>query len=139
MTEINLILPLLIQVYYPILIDLWSECFHFFPESISDKILTVIISSSLWFFHTSFNWRLGGSKSSHAYTSLFGILSNFNCSAASTLSILPWIPSLSSFFFRLLETVPSAPTTIGIYITMIFNSSLNSLARFSFSLAFPIL
>ena len=69
-----------------------------------------------------FHWSLGDSKSPQDFTMLLSILLDFN-------HVMLWWPQLflwSSFplshFSRPLETVPSAPTVIGITVTFIVHS-----------------
>ena len=69
-----------------------------------------------------FHWSLIDRKSLQVSRTLLTILANLNNAVVWMLLILPLIFSSSSSLSTLLETVPSAPTTIGITIPLMFHS-----------------
>ena len=69
-------------------------------------------------FHSS----LGDSKSPQVSRTLHSIQIDLNYAVVCIVSILPLISNTSSLFSKLLETVPSAPITIGITVTLIFHN-----------------
>ena len=76
-----------------------------------------------------FHWSLSDSKSSQVSKTLLSILTVFNNVVVWMVSTrLPTSKSSSPFSNPLL-TIPNAPITIGIIVTCMFHSFLNSLAR----------
>ena len=76
-----------------------------------------------------FHWRLSDSKSSQVSKILLRIQVVLNNAIVWMVSILPSISNCSSLLSRLLETVSSALTPIGITIARTFYSFFNSMAR----------
>ena len=76
-----------------------------------------------------FHWRLKDSKSPHVSRTLLRILSVFNNAVVWMVSTRPPTFKSSRPFNNPLVTVPKAPIPIGIIVTYMFHSFLNSLAR----------
>ena len=68
-----------------------------------------------------FFWSLKESSSLQVSRTLLSILANLNNAVLWMVSILPPIFDSSNPLFNALETVPSAPTTIGITVTWMFH------------------
>ena len=66
------------------------------------------------FLQVVFQWSLSDNKSTLVSRTLLSILADFNCAVVLIVTILPLISSSPSLFSRPLETIPRAPTTIGI-------------------------
>ena len=92
-----------------------------------------------------FPWLLSESKSSQVSRTFLSNLANLSNTADWMVSIRCLIFNSFGFLTRLLGTVPSELITIGITITLMFHSFLNSSSRskylslFSFSLIFAVL
>ena len=97
-------------------------------------------SVSQYFFHRSLN----DSKSLQVSRTLLSILANLINALVWMVSTLPLISTSSSPGTNPFVTVPSLPITVGITVTFMFRSFLNSLERssylsfFSFSLNFTL-
>ena len=76
-----------------------------------------------------FHWNLSDSKSPRVSRSLLNILAVLNNAVVWMVSTRPPTSKSSSPFYNPLITVPKAPITIGIILTIIFHSFFNSLAR----------
>ena len=91
------------------------------------------------------HWNLIDSKSYLVNRTLLSILADLNKAVVGMVSARSPISYSSISLTKLLEIVPSAPITIGITVTFMFNSFFRSLARskysflFSFSLIFILL
>ena len=76
-----------------------------------------------------FHWSLSDSKSPQVSRTLLSILAVLNNVVVWMISICPPTSKSSSPFSNPLFNVPNAPITIGIIVTCMFHSFLNSLAR----------
>ena len=76
-----------------------------------------------------FQWSLSDSKSHQVTRILLSILAVLNDAIVSMVSTRPPTSKFSSPFNNPLVTVPKAQITIGIIVTFMFHSFLNSLAR----------
>ena len=76
-----------------------------------------------------FHWSLRDSKSPQVSRTLLSILAVFNNDVVWMVSTRPPTSKSSSPFNHPLVNVPNAPITIGIIVTFMFHSFLNSLAR----------
>ena len=96
-------------------------------------IITDIIIYSLEFSHQRkqmvFDWRLSDSKSPQISRSLLSILTVFNNAVVWMVYARSPTSKSSGLFNNLLLTMPKAPITIGITVTLMFHSFFNSLAR----------
>ena len=92
-------------------------------------IVNIIIDFSyqqhqVFFFFFSLKY-----ESSQVSRTLLSILDNFNTAIVWIALILPMISTYPSLFSRPLGTISRAPTMIGITVTFMFYSFINSLAR----------
>ena len=76
-----------------------------------------------------FHWRLSDSKSPQVSRPILSILAVFINAVVWMVSTQPPTSKSSWPFNNSLVTVPKAPITIGIIVTLIFHSFFNSLAR----------
>ena len=76
-----------------------------------------------------FQWRLSDNNSPQVSRTLLSILAVFNNAVVWMVSTRPPTSKSSRPFNNPLVTVPKAPITIGIIVTFMFHSFLNSLAR----------
>ena len=76
-----------------------------------------------------FHWSLSGSKFPQVSWTLQSILADLNNAVFWMVSTRPLISKSFSPFINPLVTVPRAPITTGIYVTFMFYSFFNSLAR----------
>ena len=76
-----------------------------------------------------FHWSLSDSKSPQVSRTLLSILAVLNNVVVWMVSTRPPTSKSSSPFSNPLVTIPNAPITIGIIITLLFHSFFNSLAR----------
>ena len=89
-----------------------------------------------------FHWRLSDTKSPQVSRTLLSILAVFNNAVVWMVSTRAPTSKSSRPFNNPLVTVPKAPITIGIIVTIMFYSFFNSLARsrylsfFSYSFSF---
>ena len=83
-------------------------------------------SHFLWLFLTGV-WVTGS-----LFRSLFGNLVDYNNALVCMVLILPLISHSSIHFSKILETVPSAPSTTGITFILMFQSKIPVLAFFYF-------
>ena len=112
-------------------------------------IITIIISFLASFSHqrlmTVFLWSLRDSKFPQVSKTLLSILANLNNSVVWMVSIHTPISNSYNPLSKLLGTVPSAPITIGITITIMSHSFFRFLAMskylsmFSFSFIFTLI
>ena len=110
-----------------------------FPKILSDgkspEIFDYHIALSLSFLHhcwlVVFHWSQSDSKFPQFSRTFLSILTNLNNAVVCLVVILPPISISSSFFLNLFfwEDVPSALTTIGITLTLMFHSFCSPLAR----------
>ena len=98
------------------------------PQPIASIIIIIIIIITHQLTLMVFHWRLSDSKSSQVSKTLLSILAVFNKAVAWIVSTRPPTSKSSRSFSNPLVTVPKAPITIGIIVTM-FHSFYNSLAR----------
>ena len=75
-----------------------------------------------------FHWRLSDSKSPQFSRTLLSILAVFNNAVVWMVSSRPPTSKSSRPFNNPLVTVPNAPITIGIIVTIMFHSFFNSIA-----------
>ena len=91
-----------------------------------------------------FHWSLSDSKSPQVSGTLLSILAVLNNAVVWMFSTRSPTSKSSSHFSNPLVTVPKAPITIGIFVTCMFHSFFNSLARsrylsfFSHSFSFTL-
>ena len=83
-------------------------------------------SSSSYHCLRVFHWSLNDCKSPQISRTLLSILVDLNDAVVWVVLILLLISNSSNLFFKPLETVPSAPTTTGITVTLMFHNSLAS-------------
>ena len=69
------------------------------------------------------------SKSHRVFKTFLCNLADFNNAVVFIVLVLPLITNSSGLFSEHLETVPSAPTTIGITVTLMIHNFFSSLAR----------
>ena len=117
-----------LQYYF----TLWE----FFPSALADGFLlefewlqvsTSLQDSSHYFFSHKCHLMVlylssSDCKSLQISRTLLSILADLSNAMVRMVSILPLISNSSSLSFKLLGTVPSAPITIGITVTLIFHS-----------------
>ena len=75
------------------------------------------------------HWSLSDSMSPQVSRTLLSILANLNTAVVWMVSIRPLISKSSGPSTNTLVTVPRAPITIGIIVTLVFRSFFNYLAR----------
>ena len=91
-----------------------------------------------------FNWKLTERKFLQVSRTRLGILTNLSNALVWMISILYLIPNFSGLFSKILGTVPSAVSTIGITVTLMFHNFFSFLARtkylsiFSFPFIFTL-
>ena len=115
----------------------WMILIPFFSQSSIPKylqfLLSFIITLSRVFSRLRklmvFHWSLSDSKSPQVFRTLLSILADFNNAVLRVVSILPPISNSSSPPSKPLGTVPSAPITKGITVTLMFHNFLCPLAR----------
>ena len=83
-----------------------------------------------------FCWRPSDSKYPQVSRTLLSILASLDITVVSMVSARPPISNSSSPITKPVGTVPSAPITIGISVTIMFHSSFSSLARSKYSSLF---
>ena len=80
-----------------------------------------------------FHWSLSDSKSPQVSRTLLSILADLSNAVVWMVSFLSLV-SLPQFFFKLLESVPSAPVTTSITVTYVFHIFFCFLLLFFFTL-----
>ena len=115
-----------------------SSSFTFFANSLMSFIISASFSYQLRLI--VFHWSLNVSKSPKVFITLLHILADLNNAVVWMVSILPLISNFSCLSFKLSGTFPSALTTIGITVILIFHSFFSFAAKskylFFFSLSF---
>ena len=112
---------------------LWSIINVFITVSFCFIILFLAIFYFFLLTLVGFHWSLNDSKSLQVSRTLQSILSVWR------VSILPLIFISSSLFSKLLESVPRAPTKIGITVTLMYHSFLVLWQSSSICLSFHFL
>ena len=105
-------MPIFFGLFLPVILSVFSAIVH------------TLLFYTLRFFHTSVNFHLNLSDSKFHQISrtLLSILTDLNIFVVWMIPIRPPISNSSSPLSILLVTVPSAPITIGITVTFMFNS-----------------
>ena len=84
-------------------------------------LLSLFVCFSYHFWLMIFHWSLSDSKSPQVTRTLQSILVNLNNAVEWKVSNISLISRFFSLFSKTLRTVPIAPTTIGITVTLMFH------------------